>query len=225
MPIRVRANGRRWVAPIPALFLALLPAVALVPPQAAGDVAGVPPRPLFWEQPLADPSVVLDGSRWFAAGTGWRGGTSSSTQEHAGWAPGPPLLDSRPQWARNGDVWAPELVRGPGRRLAGLLLRPGGRAPRRRGPVHRGRHVTRPRDPVHASPHPAARLPRGRLDRPGQRRRTAGGRAAAARGHRPVVLRRARRTPVPALPHPGHAVLDPDGAADGQRPARGRAEP
>ncbi|WP_210649574.1 family 43 glycosylhydrolase [Nocardioides sp. SYSU D00065] len=80
-------------------------------PAAADEVVGFPPRPLFWEQPLADPSVVHDGTRWFAAGTGWRGGTASSAQEYAGWAPGAPLLDSRPLWARNGDVWAPELER------------------------------------------------------------------------------------------------------------------
>ena len=78
-----------------------------------GDEPPVAPRPLFWDAPLADPSVVHDGSRWFAAGTGWRGGTSTSTQEYAGWQPGVPLLDSRPDWARNGDVWAPELVRAP----------------------------------------------------------------------------------------------------------------
>jgi hypothetical protein len=75
------------------------------------DVTTFPPRPLFWERPLADPSVVHDGTRWFAAGTGWRGGTSTSTQEYAGWVPGAPLLDSRPLWARNGDVWAPEVER------------------------------------------------------------------------------------------------------------------
>lgn len=94
---------------LPLLATALFSGV-LAPTPAPADVA-FPPRPLFWEQPLADPSVVHDGTRWFAAGTGWRGSTSSSTQEYAGWAAGPPLLDSRPAWARNGDVWAPELVR------------------------------------------------------------------------------------------------------------------
>ncbi len=85
--------------------------LAPIPAPAPEDTVTFPPRPLFWEQPLADPSVVLDGARWFAAGTGWRGGTSSSEQEYAGWVAGPPLLDARPAWARNGDVWAPELVR------------------------------------------------------------------------------------------------------------------
>lgn len=96
-----------------ALALVALVPGALDPSSAASDTVAFPPRPLFWEQPLADPSVVLDGSRWFAAGTGWRGGTSSSTQEYAGWAAGAPLLDARPAWARNGDVWAPDLVRAP----------------------------------------------------------------------------------------------------------------
>ena len=93
---------------------ATLPAGGAPAASAAADVSPLPPRPLFWEQPLADPSVVLDGARWFAAGTGWRGGTSSSASEYAGWTPGAPLLDARPGWARNGDVWAPELVRAPG---------------------------------------------------------------------------------------------------------------
>ena len=35
-------------------------------PVSRADVTTFPPRPLFWEQPLADPSVVHDGSRWFA---------------------------------------------------------------------------------------------------------------------------------------------------------------
>lgn len=96
-----------------ALVLGVLAVGALSAAPAPADEVAFPPRPLFWEQPLADPSVVLDGARWFAAGTGWRGGTSSSTQEYAGWVAGPPLLDSRPAWARNGDVWAPELVRAP----------------------------------------------------------------------------------------------------------------
>ncbi|MDR7253320.1 beta-xylosidase [Nocardioides sp. BE266] len=82
-------------------------------PVSRADVTTFPPRPLFWEQPLADPSVVHDGTRWFAAGTGWRGGTSTSAQEYGGWVPGAPLLDSRPLWARNGDVWAPEIERAP----------------------------------------------------------------------------------------------------------------
>lgn len=112
MPIGVRATRPRW-AVLRLLLAVLVPAGLLTATPASGDVVAFPPRPLFWEQPLADPSVVLDGTRWFAAGTGWRGGTSSSTQEYAGWVAGPPLLDSRPQWARNGDVWAPELVRAP----------------------------------------------------------------------------------------------------------------
>ncbi|MFC7360014.1 family 43 glycosylhydrolase [Nocardioides astragali] len=103
----VRHALRRAAVPV---ALAALFSGALGPAPAPADVA-FPPRPLFWEQPLADPSVVHDGTRWFAAGTGWRGGTSSSIQEYAGWVAGPPLLDSRPAWARNGDVWAPELVR------------------------------------------------------------------------------------------------------------------
>ncbi|SEB84754.1 Glycosyl hydrolases family 43 [Nocardioides exalbidus] len=92
----------------PLLGTLLAPATA-----ATADVVAFPPRPLFWEQPLADPSVVHDGTRWFAAGTGWRGATASSTQEYAGWVPGAPLLAARPDWARNGDVWAPEVVRAP----------------------------------------------------------------------------------------------------------------
>lgn len=86
-------------------------ALGISSPVSRADVAAFPPRPLFWEQPLADPSVVHDGTRWFAAGTGWRGGTSTSTEEYGGWEPGAPLLDSRPLWARNGDVWAPDVVR------------------------------------------------------------------------------------------------------------------
>ena len=108
MPIRARAAWRRAAA------LVLLVATGALAPPASSDSVVLPPRPLVWEQPLADPSVVVDGARWFAAGTGWRGATSSSTQEHGGWLAGPPLLDSRPRWARNGDVWAPELVRAPG---------------------------------------------------------------------------------------------------------------
>lgn len=80
-------------------------------PVSRADGTTFPPRPLFWAHPLADPSVVHDGTRWFAAGTGWRGGTSTSAQEYAGWVPGAPLLDSRPLWARNGAVWAPDLQR------------------------------------------------------------------------------------------------------------------
>ena len=108
----------------PALSVLLLVVAAVIAPAPAavsssgaasgvGSAEGVvlPPRPLFWQQPLADPSVVLEGDRWFAAGTGWRGATSSSTNQYAGWTPGPPLLDARPTWARNGDVWAPELER------------------------------------------------------------------------------------------------------------------
>lgn len=118
MLIDARPTRRRGAAASMSLLGLVVLVLSLLSPAPsgaapAGDVVGVPPRPLFWEQPLADPSVVLDGARWFAAGTGWRGGTSSSTQEHGGWAPGPPLLDARPLWARNGDVWAPELVRGP----------------------------------------------------------------------------------------------------------------
>ena len=105
MPTRSRVALRAAVAAAVAVIGGLLV------PSSSADVVAFPPRPLFWEQPLADPSVVLDGARWFAAGTGWRGGTSSSAQEYAGWAAGPALLDSRPLWARNGDVWAPELVR------------------------------------------------------------------------------------------------------------------
>lgn len=104
MPVAARRR-------LAALGLAALVAGALAPTAAPADTVAFPPRPLFWEQPLADPSVVVDGTRWFAAGTGWRGGTSSSAQEYAGWVAGAPLLDSRPTWARNGDVWAPELVR------------------------------------------------------------------------------------------------------------------
>ncbi|GAA1913745.1 family 43 glycosylhydrolase [Nocardioides hwasunensis] len=95
------------------LGLAVLVVSLLAPAAATADVVAFPPRPLFWEQPLADPSVVHDGTRWFAAGTGWRGGTATSAQEYAGWVPGAPLLDARPEWARNGDVWAPEVVRAP----------------------------------------------------------------------------------------------------------------
>lgn len=73
----------------------------------------LPPRPLFWEAPLPDPSVVHDGARWVAVGTGWRGGTASSAGEASGWTAGAPLLDSRPVWARNGDVWAPDVERAP----------------------------------------------------------------------------------------------------------------
>ncbi len=110
MPMASRAARRATaVSGVAALALAVL--AVLTPSSSPADVVPFPPRPLFWEQPLADPSVVLDGTRWFAAGTGWRGGTSSSPQEYSGWVAGPPLLDSRPQWARNGDVWAPELVR------------------------------------------------------------------------------------------------------------------
>lgn len=113
MPIGVRATRRRWAALVAALTASVVGG-SLVAVPASGDSSVLAPRPLFWEQPLADPSVVLDVTRWFAAGTGWRGATSSSTAEHAGWVAGPPLLDARPQWARNGDVWAPEVVRAPG---------------------------------------------------------------------------------------------------------------
>lgn len=108
MPVSTRATRTATL-----FALAAVLSGALAQTSSADDAIGLAPRPLFWEQPLADPSVVLDGARWFAAGTGWRGGTSSSTQEYAGWVAGPPLLDARPQWARNGDVWAPELVRSP----------------------------------------------------------------------------------------------------------------
>lgn len=103
-----RRGVRRLVA---ALLAATVGPLALVPPPASAAPDTLPPRPLFWEQPLADPSVVHDGIRWFAAGTGWRGATSGSVRASVGWVPGAPLLDARPAWARNGDVWAPELVR------------------------------------------------------------------------------------------------------------------
>lgn len=108
MPVSTRTTRTVTVVALVALLSG-----ALAQTSSADDAIGLAPRPLFWEQSLADPSVVLDGARWFAAGTGWRGGTSSSTQEYAGWMAGPPLLAARPLWARNGDVWAPELVRGP----------------------------------------------------------------------------------------------------------------
>jgi arabinan endo-1,5-alpha-L-arabinosidase len=91
------------------LGLAVLPGASA----AAPAELPLPPRPLFWGSPLADPSVVHDGARWFAVGTGWRGGTVSSPSEASGWAPGTPLLDSRPAWALNGAVWAPDVERAP----------------------------------------------------------------------------------------------------------------
>lgn len=106
----VRRSVRRLaVALLAGALLAAGLGPLATPAAAAPDT--LPPRPLFWEQPLADPSVVHDGTRWFAAGTGWRGATSSSVRASTGWVPGAPLLDARPGWARNGDVWAPELVR------------------------------------------------------------------------------------------------------------------
>lgn len=98
---------RVLAAAVLALVVAALPVVGTTASEP------VPPRPLFWETPLADPSVVHDGTRWRAVGTGWRGATSSSTSEYAGWSAGPALLDSRPAWALNGGVWAPDLERAP----------------------------------------------------------------------------------------------------------------
>ena len=95
-----------------AAVLAVLLAATWSSGSAAGDEV-FPPRPLFWEAPLADPAVVTDGSRWFAAGTGWRGGTRSSSAEHGAWTSGAPLLAAKPAWATNGDVWAPDLERAP----------------------------------------------------------------------------------------------------------------
>lgn len=109
MPVTTRACRRTALAL--ALAAVGVGVVGLAPAPAPADTVALAPRPLFWEQSLADPTVVLDGARWFAAGTGWRGATSSSAQEYAGWVAGPPLLDSRPAWASNGDVWAPDLVR------------------------------------------------------------------------------------------------------------------
>jgi hypothetical protein len=93
-----------------ALLAAVAPATGPAPAR-ADEVP--PPRPLFWEAPLADPAVVTDGSRWLAAGTGWRGGTRTSGHEYGAWTVGAPLLDSKPGWASNGDVWAPDLERAP----------------------------------------------------------------------------------------------------------------
>ena len=103
---RTRTRVGALVASVAALL-----AGALAPGTAAGEV--FPPRPLFWEAPLADPAVVTDGSRWFAAGTGWRGGTRTSGHEYGTWSIGPALLDAKPAWASNGDVWAPDLERAP----------------------------------------------------------------------------------------------------------------
>ena len=93
--------------------LVAVPAAVLAPALsgAAAPDPVFPPRPLFWDAPLADPAVVNHSGGWFASGTGWRGGTRSSAQELGPWTTGAPLLDSRPAWATNGDVWAPDVER------------------------------------------------------------------------------------------------------------------
>jgi hypothetical protein len=108
-----RASIGALLAAAASVLATTLVTTALLPTRATGDEV-FPPRPLFWEQPLADPAVVTDGGRWFAAGTGWRGGTRSSTHEHGAWQAGMPLLGKRPAWASNGDVWAPDVERRPG---------------------------------------------------------------------------------------------------------------
>ncbi len=44
----------------------------------APDRAATAPRPLIWDRDFGDPSVVLDGTRWFGAATGFRGRASRS---------------------------------------------------------------------------------------------------------------------------------------------------
>lgn len=72
-----------------------------------------PPRPLFWGQSFPDPSIVVDGTRWFGVATGVRARTRSSPSQYGGWTAGAPLLARKPAWARTGFVWAPDLERAP----------------------------------------------------------------------------------------------------------------
>lgn len=94
--------------------------VLLAPAGQAKDPAGVaqrdtvfPPRPLFWDESFADPSIVVDGDRWFGVATGAKGRTRSSASQYGGWTAGEPLLARAPAWARHGFVWAPDVERAP----------------------------------------------------------------------------------------------------------------
>jgi hypothetical protein len=105
-----------------------------------------------------------------------------------------------------------------GRHLAGLLRGAHTGLQQPSGPLHRGRDLALAGGPLHPGRRGAARLSRYRDLAAGQRLRPARARAPLARRHRPVVVRRRQRQPVPALPHAGHALLDPDGPAAAVRP-------
>lgn len=93
-----------------ALVLAAGPASAV---RMTGEQLPWPPRPMFWQASLPDPSVVHDGTTWLAVGTGRLGRTRTTTSQYGGWVEGPALLSHTPAWARSGFVWAPEVERAP----------------------------------------------------------------------------------------------------------------
>ncbi len=110
---------------------------------------------------------------------------------------------------------------GPGQRpVAALLLRRGGRSRPGRA-LHRRRHGHRPDGGLRPR-RAAAGLPEAGGVPAGVRQdQAARPQHAQGRSHRPRLLQGQARAPVPALPHPGHAVLDPPGRAARQRPSGG----
>ena len=134
----------------------------------AEDVTAFPPRPLFWEQPLADPSVVLDGTPLVRRRDGL---ARRHQQQHAGVRRlgGRTAAAGRPAGCGrlNGDVWAPELVRAADGTWLAYYSVPvtGPPQPPRTGasewpppPTSRlpSRRCTRSRSPARTTPRPSA---------------------------------------------------------------------
>ena len=176
--------------------------------------------PVLSYRGAADPTVARYAGGWVAVSTGPGAPRALAPQPGGPWQNIPSALTVQPSWAISGRYWASDLVVGQ-RSVAALLLRRGGR-PRPGRALHRRRHGHRPDGGLRPR-REAAGLPQAGGRPAGVRQdQAARPRHAQGRRHRPRLLQGQGRAPVPALPHPGHAVLDPHGRAAAQRPPGGQ---
>ena len=174
-------------------------------------------QPVLSYRGVADPTVAKYPGGWVAISTGPAAPRAIAPQPGGPWQNIPSALTVLPSWAISGRIWASDLVLVDGvwilyftAEVAGLGL--DGRCVGTATAADPTQTFVPDERPL-VCPRQAAR-PRGvRQDQAAQPG------PAQGRGDRPRLLPGQGRQPLPALPHPGHALHDPDRPA--ARPAAG----